>query len=163
MDRNEKARHDFQLATERRRFQQAFAAGVVFVTDRFGNRIEPGDVAVYLPPAAGIVVQVGAVTPVLDPGVQPGFVRLTLVTEIPLTYRSGTVASDLLIMRKQAQIQAELQGQQAAAASSPDGPVPAVEDGHANPDAIAQAEETSPAAAASEHASEEPHVDDQLE
>lgn len=151
IDRNQRARDDFALAAERRKFQQAFAAGAVFVTDRFGNRIEPGDVLVYLPPSSGIVCQVGALTPVLDPGAQPGFVRLTLVTEIPLTYRGGTIASDMLVMRKQAQIKQEMQD---AGAAAPDAAPPETEE----PPPVTAPTDVSDDAAAP--AAEEPSVDE---
>ena len=154
IDRNQKAREEFaskQLTHQRRQFQQAFASGAVFVTDRFGNRIEPGDVVVYLPPAAGLVAQIGAVTPVLDPGAQPGFVRVTMVTEIPLTYRGGTVAGDMLVMRKQAQIKQEMQD---AGAAAPDAAPPETEE----PPPVTAPTDVSDDAAAP--AAEEPSVDE---
>lgn len=158
-DRNEKARQAFAQAQARRQFLQALAAGQTGVVDRFGALLTEGDSVLYIAPATGYVWQITAIDAV-DPRVPVGHVQVTLISEIKEIMPVGRPLRELIrILTKQAEIAPVLGGE----ADAPDKAAAPVEEDHAHRDPIAQAEETSAAAPASEHASEEPHVDDQLE
>ena len=118
-DRNEKARQEFQMGQERRKFAHALAAGQTGVVDRFGAMVTQGDLVVW-EPANSIVCEVVEVSPVLDPRAPIGLVRMTVTMNAPLTFPAGQPQIGIMRCgRQQAPGHASLETPQGAEAEHP--------------------------------------------
>lgn len=97
MDRNEKARGEFEQKAALKRHAMAareFAAdlhdGKIGVPDRFGVLIKKGDLVVYKPPPFhDLVWEVLDVVPVMDPSRPVGTVRLEMRVNLPVEFFAG--------------------------------------------------------------------------
>jgi hypothetical protein len=128
IDRNQKAKDEFASAQRRKQmkdFAEAARAGHVGVGDRFGNRLEPKQLVVWIAPPHGMIYEIVSVDPVLDPNAPPGLMRVTLTMTAPVTYRAGQNAVDITVVGRQEELgHAELKGRAGAGAGAEAGNEP---------------------------------------
>ena len=84
-----------EIGNMRRAFAADFAAGKVPVKDRFGRPVTEGSLIVWHPPQ-DLVYQVEKVEPILDPNQPPGYVRVTVTLQAPVTWPAGQSAPDII-------------------------------------------------------------------
>lgn len=77
VDRNQRVVDQFKLRAQQRAFQQALAAGQVSAVDQLGRGVAAGDL-VYVDSTQARVFQVMEISPVLDPSMPPGTVRVLM-------------------------------------------------------------------------------------
>lgn len=126
MDRNAKALDEFKQAKARQQFAQALAAGTTAPLDRFANPIKAGSLMLWHLPH-DMVWEVKDVSPVLDPRVPPGVVRLKLECILPCDVVAGNVNIGMVVVGRQnapghAQLDTSVMTEQSAEVA-PDGNV----------------------------------------
>lgn len=77
------------------RFQRDVASGVVGPKDRFGARLNPGDMVIFQP-ETDLVFDVMDVKPNFSPGVPPGVVDVILGVQFRVTYLANTMQPRLM-------------------------------------------------------------------
>jgi hypothetical protein len=77
VDRNQTVVENFKLRAQQRAFSQALAAGQVAAVDQLGRGVAAGDL-VYVDSTQARVFQVMEISPVLDPSMPPGTVRVLM-------------------------------------------------------------------------------------
>lgn len=151
MDRNQAAREKFaaaqrsrELAKARQEFAAAAAAGQAAVYDKFGKRVEAGQLVHFIAPATGVVAEVVGVGPVMDPNAPVGLIKIELVISQPLTYQAGVQARDLIVVGRQATPEQQM------ALETPGAEEPATEEPEPIDDPTAEARESEAEAIAGE-------------
>jgi hypothetical protein len=123
MDRNQQARDEFakkqQVARMQREFAAAVSSGKAAVVDRFGHRVEPG-MHILLHPPYDYVYTVVDAAPVLDPKIPPGYVRLTVRTELNMVLPVNDPQMMMIVVGSVVGEAGEGAGTQGAATPPPD-------------------------------------------
>ena len=92
MDRNFVARKQFEeqqrLKAHNKSLREAMQAGQIPVVDRIGQAIEVGALIIWHPPF-DLVFEVKEITPIMDPNVRPGAVRLIVECRTDMSLLAG--------------------------------------------------------------------------